>query len=63
MKFLFLGHVVSEEGISADPKKVEAITKWEQPKNVAEVHSFLSLVVTTSALWRGFQEFQSHYHN
>ena len=39
----FLGHVVSGEGISADPKKVEAIIKWEQPKNVAEVRSFLGL--------------------
>ena len=39
----FLGHVVSGEGISADPKKVEVIIKWEQPKNVAEVRSFLGL--------------------
>ena len=39
----FLGHVVSGEGISADPKKVEAIIKWEEPKNVAEVRSFLGL--------------------
>ena len=39
----FLGHVVSGEGISVDPKKVEAIIKWEQPKNVVEVHSFLGL--------------------
>ena len=34
---------MSGEGISADPKKVEAIIKWEQPKNVAEVRSFLGL--------------------
>ena len=26
-----------------DPTKVEAVTKWERPKNVFEVHSFLGL--------------------
>ena len=26
-----------------DPTKVEVVTKWERPKNVFEVHSFLGL--------------------
>ena len=26
-----------------DPKKIEAIVKWETPKNVAKVQSFLGL--------------------
>ena len=39
-----LGHLVSKEGISVDPTKVEAMTKWEQPKSVFEVRSFLGLV-------------------
>ena len=39
----FLGHVVSKEGISVDPAKVEAILNWERPKNVCEIHSFLGL--------------------
>ena len=59
----FLEHVVSGEGISADPKKVEAIIKWEQPKNVAKVCNFLGLAGYSGALWRGFREFQPHYHN
>ncbi|RVW12300.1 Transposon Ty3-G Gag-Pol polyprotein [Vitis vinifera] len=37
------GHMVSQEGISVDPTKVEAVTKWERPKNVFEVRSFLGL--------------------
>ena len=40
---MFLGHVVSGEGIFADPRKVEAIVGWEQPKNVTEIRSFLGL--------------------
>ena len=40
----FLGHVVSKEGISIDPAKIEAVSKWPAPKNVTEVCSFLGLV-------------------
>ena len=35
--------MVSKEGISVDPTKVEVVTKWERPKNVFEAHSFLGL--------------------
>nr|GFC94936.1 putative reverse transcriptase domain-containing protein [Tanacetum cinerariifolium] len=39
----FLGHIVSVEGITMDPTKVEAITKWPRPTSVTEVRSFLGL--------------------
>ena len=39
----FLGHIVSEEGIRVDPKKIEVIIEWKQPRNVIEVRSFLGL--------------------
>ena len=39
----FLGHVVSQGGISIDPSKVEAIVGWERPTMVIEVRSFLGL--------------------
>ncbi|KAK8510548.1 hypothetical protein V6N12_055477 [Hibiscus sabdariffa] len=40
---VFLGHVVSSEGIRVDPKKVEAIVNWKQPTSVTEIRSFLGL--------------------
>ena len=40
---VFLGHVISRAGIYVDPRKIEAIVNWEQPKNVSEVRSFLGL--------------------
>jgi hypothetical protein len=40
----FLGHVVSKDGVSVDPQKVEAIQKWPRPTSVVEIRSFLSLV-------------------
>ena len=39
----FLGHIISGQGISVDPVKVEAILNWEALKSVTEVRNFLSL--------------------
>ncbi|XP_075500095.1 uncharacterized protein LOC142538678 [Primulina tabacum] len=39
----FLGHIVSREGISVDPSKIEFIKQWSIPKTVSEVRSFLGL--------------------
>jgi hypothetical protein len=39
----YLGHIISEEGIVVDPKKVEAIQEWSTPRNVEEVRSFMGL--------------------
>ena len=39
----FLGHVISGEGVTVDPQKIEAVVHWERPKNVTEVRSFLGL--------------------
>nr|GEW63914.1 reverse transcriptase [Tanacetum cinerariifolium] len=39
----FLGHTVSADGITMDPAKVEAITKWPRPTTVTKVRSFLGL--------------------
>ena len=41
--FLFLGYVVSSEGIKVDEEKVKAIREWPTPKNVSDVRSFHGL--------------------
>ena len=33
----YLGHVISEEGVRTDPKKIEAVQNWERPHNVNTV--------------------------
>jgi transposase InsO family protein len=43
-KVTFLGHVVSAEGIAADPEKTAALLHIPEPKNVSEVRSFLGIV-------------------
>ena len=39
----FLGHIVSEKGISVDPAKIESATEWERPKTVFDNRSFHGL--------------------
>jgi hypothetical protein len=39
----FLGHVVSPEGIAADPGKVKEVLEWKLPTMVSKVRSFLGL--------------------
>ena len=40
---LYLGHVISPDGIATDPSKTERITDWPTPQNVQEVQQFLGL--------------------
>ena len=37
----FLGYIVSPEGISMDPAKVQTILEWETPQSVRDVQCFL----------------------
>jgi len=39
----FLGHVVSGESITVDPRKVQAVKDWPTSKSVTEIRSFLAL--------------------
>ena len=42
-KIIFLGHVLSKEGISPNLEKVKKVKNWPMPKSAKEVHSFLGL--------------------
>jgi hypothetical protein len=40
-----LGHIVSQDGIRIDPKRVEAIDTITIPRNVKEIQSFLGKII------------------
>jgi len=40
-KVVFLGHVLTADGVAVDPSKIEAVTEWKQPQNVTDIRSFL----------------------
>jgi hypothetical protein len=37
----FLGYIVSPEGITMDPSKIQTIQEWEVPRNIKDVQSFV----------------------
>ncbi len=40
-KVKYVGHIVSPDGVSTDPDKVEAVTKWPRPTDLKSLRSFL----------------------
>ena len=39
----YLGHVISQDGVKPDPKKVEAVRKFPRPRTVKNIKQFLGL--------------------
>jgi hypothetical protein len=52
----FLGHIISNGGISVDPAKVKEIMEWSVPTIVTEILSFLGLVGYYRRFIEGFSK-------
>jgi hypothetical protein len=40
---LFLGHIINQDGLAVDPKKVADILNWKAPKDVRGIKSFIGM--------------------
>jgi len=52
----FLGYVISAEGITVDPTKVEVVVKWESPKSTTKIRSFVGLAGYYRRFVEGFSK-------
>jgi hypothetical protein len=52
----FLGHVISEGGISVDPSKIEDVLSWNTPTSVFDIRSFLGLTGYYRRFIEGFSK-------
>ena len=51
---LFLGHVLSAKGISANPEKVDKVKTWPVPKNIKEVQILSGISILLQAFYPTF---------
>lgn len=42
-KISYLGHIISSEGVAADPDKVKDMVHWPQPTTIKQLRAFLGL--------------------
>ena len=43
VKYVYLGHIISGEGVAANPAKVENVASWPTPSSTRAVQLFLGL--------------------
>lgn len=58
----YLGHIISCQGVSTDPAKIEAVAKWQRPSQVSELRSFLGFASYYRRFVEGFAKLASPLH-
>ena len=62
-KTTILGHVISEEGVSCDPTKIEALKEIKTPKTVKQVRAFIGTVGYYKRFVKDFAKICRPLHN
>lgn len=57
-----MGHVISSNGVSTDPAKIEAVAKWQRPRHVSELRSFLGFASYYRHFVQGFAKLAGPLH-
>ena len=54
---LYLGHIISTDGIQVNMEKIRATLDWLAPKNVTKLKGFLGLCTYYRRYVKGFSQF------
>lgn len=57
-----MGHIISAVGVATDPNKIDAVSQWPRPSNVAELRSFLGFASYYRRFVEGFEKLAAPLH-
>jgi hypothetical protein len=55
-ELLYLGHIISAQGVQVHQEKIRAILDWPTPMNVTELRSFFGLCSYYGRFVKGFSQ-------
>ncbi|KAG5286804.1 hypothetical protein AALO_G00018970 [Alosa alosa] len=58
----YLGHVISDQGVSTDPSKIEVVANWPPPNTITELRSFLGFTSYYRRVVEGFAKLAAPLH-
>ena len=55
-ELLYLGHIISANGVKVDPEKIKAIVDWPPPENLTHLKGFLGLCGFYKRFVKGYSQ-------